>query len=759
MPPLVEDWSGQVIADGRFRVVSRLGEGGMGFVYQALDLRLDTDVVIKVPHPDLLSKPDIARRFLREGKSLVKLNHPHIVNILDVGEHERLPYIVMQFLGGGDLSDRLKTHRDNNTAPVAADVIRWLQPIASALDFVHARGYVHRDIKPANILFDEFDHPYLSDFGIIKGIEDEVMQHTSRLTSTGMAVGTPDYMAPELIMGGQITGAADQYALAIVVFESLCGCLPFDGGTVGAIMVQHANAIPPDAREFNESIPANIAEALAKALGKNPEERFPNVVEMIDSLTGGEAAQSMSSTKIETEVAETAAAPTSSIAKPDVPTQSARKADCPNCSTRFTVTSKLINKSARCPKCKAKLYIDAELNVSLNPQTATNQLLKTQEIESVTTAATPDVPVTSTSNHATANNVGPKALRLLKSVFLLARNALTVVTRPAILLASKAKANALILSVCLVLLFCLGLLGYSFFGIGSSLLSHSSSLESQQGVSGNSEPKRGSNIIIVDGEEVALPIAIQNPGEPEVHNLMTKAVHKDIQSAIDAANRGDILMLTEGIYPGAFRISKEVKIQAYTGNVVIDGEGADKIITVEQRTELRNLIITNGRFAIDMNRSGNTYTCSHCVVSDCETAFSINQSQGRNGNARIFHSIVIDCGNAININDGGTVEITNSILDNVGTAYVCTNGRGIIPRNILFHNVKTRVAGNNTDNIRPDKHELVGNPMFVDPRAENLLKRNYKVRDKSPAVDTGIKYTTNDHFQGWALDRGIHEDW
>src|SRR5437660_2380650 len=163
------NWIGLTLAHGRFQVAAKLGEGGMGYVFKARDLHLDCEVVIKVPRRAMLEDAEFSGRFAREIRSLVRLVHPHIVKVLDVGEHESMPFAVMQFLSGGSLRERQCPGGDDRPQPISpAELTSWLPPIAAALDFIHAQGYIHRDVKPDNILFDAHGHVYLSDFGVAK---------------------------------------------------------------------------------------------------------------------------------------------------------------------------------------------------------------------------------------------------------------------------------------------------------------------------------------------------------------------------------------------------------------------------------------------------------------------------------------------------------------------------------------------------------------------------------------------------------------
>ena len=164
------DWTGMTLSDGRYAITAKLGEGGMGLVYRARDTRLGMDVVIKVPRQAMLDDPEFSGRFAREIRSLVKLSHPCIVKVTDVGQQDGLPFAIMQYLSGGSLEDRLVDPSGRAVAVDPKTVPGWLQGVASALDYVHSQGYVHRDVKPGNILFDSQGHSFLGDFGVIKAL-------------------------------------------------------------------------------------------------------------------------------------------------------------------------------------------------------------------------------------------------------------------------------------------------------------------------------------------------------------------------------------------------------------------------------------------------------------------------------------------------------------------------------------------------------------------------------------------------------------
>ena len=332
----VGTWVGRELAHGRYRVDAQIGEGGMGTVFRAWDNNLGTDVVIKAPHPSMMQDAEFASRFTRETGSLVKLSHPHIVKISDVGESDGVPFAVMQFLPGGSLEDRLKPESAGDGRPLPAESLKsWLVSIAEALDFVHQQGYIHRDVKPANILFDSHGHSYLSDFGIAKSAVSGTAAGSARtLTGSGMVLGTPEYMAPELILGQPCDGRVDQYALAVTVFEILAGRRPFEDATSTAVLVQHSTKEPPDLTSLIPDVLPGLAAAIRKALSKSPNDRFANCRKFADAV-----------------LAAVASAPKSGEAK----------AKCPACQRLLKLADKVRGKEIVCPACKTKLRVSDDL--------------------------------------------------------------------------------------------------------------------------------------------------------------------------------------------------------------------------------------------------------------------------------------------------------------------------------------------------------------------------------------------------------------
>jgi serine/threonine-protein kinase len=249
----------------------------MAIIYRARD-EMNRDVVIKVPRSSLLQEAEFTARFLREIRSLVHLSHPHIVEVIDVDEHEGIPFAVFQYLAGGSLRDRLHRGPEGEVIPFQPNELGgWLEEIAEALDFIHAQGYIHRDVKGDNILFDAEGKAFLSDFGIAKALTREsTARARTAFTAAVMVMGTAEYLATELIMGEPSDGRADQYALGVVLYELLAGARPFDGPNPAAILVKHTAERPKPLRELAPAISDALAHVIHKALAKNPRDRFPD---------------------------------------------------------------------------------------------------------------------------------------------------------------------------------------------------------------------------------------------------------------------------------------------------------------------------------------------------------------------------------------------------------------------------------------------------------------------------------------------------
>jgi serine/threonine-protein kinase len=247
---------------GSWQVESLIAEGGMGRVYLARSTD-GQEVALKLVKADLAHDAIFRKRFEREASMAERLEHPHVVPVLDSGEHEGTPYLAQRLIRGGSLDDRLE--RDG-----ALDIdfaLRVCSEVASGLDALHATGLFHRDVKPANILLDEAETAYITDFGLAKDSQG------SLLTRPGQTLGSLDYMAPEQIRAEEISAATDVYALACVMYECVTGKPPFADRQGMRALWAHLQDDPPDATEGRQDLPQAFASELRRALAKDPAER------------------------------------------------------------------------------------------------------------------------------------------------------------------------------------------------------------------------------------------------------------------------------------------------------------------------------------------------------------------------------------------------------------------------------------------------------------------------------------------------------
>ncbi|CAN5904810.1 hypothetical protein BH11GEM2_BH11GEM2_34690 [soil metagenome] len=260
----------------RYRILRRLGGGGMATVYRAEQMPLSREVVVKVLHPHLARDAEMAERFRREAEAAAQLVHPFICPLLDFGRSGETVYIVMPYLGGGSLADKVQKERAVAPTVVAAAAAQ----VAVGLDHAHLRGVVHRDVKPDNILFDDDGNAFITDFGIATA------RFHGRLTASGRAMGTPHYMSPEQAMGKLVDGRSDLYALGVVMYEGLVGFPPFDGADAFSVGYKHVHEKPVDLGEIDSRLPEALVEIVMRCLVKSPDDRYARGDALADALLG-----------------------------------------------------------------------------------------------------------------------------------------------------------------------------------------------------------------------------------------------------------------------------------------------------------------------------------------------------------------------------------------------------------------------------------------------------------------------------------------
>jgi eukaryotic-like serine/threonine-protein kinase len=274
--PNPQDRLVSALAD-RYRIERELGAGGMATVYLAEDLKHHRKVAVKVLRPELSAALG-SERFLREIETTAGLHHPHILPLYDSGRAADFLFYVMPFVDGESLRDRLSREKQ---LPLE-DALRITREVADALSFAHSRGIVHRDIKPENILLAS-GHAMVADFGIARAVSEAGAE---RLTATGMSVGTPLYMSPEQAAGdSNLDGRSDLYSLACVLYEMLAGQPPFTGATAANVVHQHLTAEARPISQLRPAVPPPVADALARALAKNPADRFSPAAHFAAALT------------------------------------------------------------------------------------------------------------------------------------------------------------------------------------------------------------------------------------------------------------------------------------------------------------------------------------------------------------------------------------------------------------------------------------------------------------------------------------------
>jgi tetratricopeptide (TPR) repeat protein/predicted Ser/Thr protein kinase len=272
----VADLAGKTL--GKYRLIEQLGRGGFASVYKAYQPRLDRYVAVKVLHPHLVEGEDFLARFEREAKAVAGLRHPRIIIVHDFDVDDNTYFMVMEFIEGQSLKERMEELTAAKKHMPLAEVQRIIDDVASALDYAHGRGMLHRDIKPSNVVINKSGDSFLADFGIAR-----ILSNT-QFTATGALIGTPAYMSPEQGQGLSVSSASDVYSLGVMLYELLVGRVPFDADTPLAIIFKHISDALPSVRAFRPELPEALERVTYKALAKHPEDRYQKPGELAQAL-------------------------------------------------------------------------------------------------------------------------------------------------------------------------------------------------------------------------------------------------------------------------------------------------------------------------------------------------------------------------------------------------------------------------------------------------------------------------------------------
>jgi serine/threonine-protein kinase len=262
------------LLSGRYRLDAQVGAGGMSTVYRAFDTVLERQVAIKLMHREIAQDSDQLERFRREARAVAQLNHPHIVGVIDASEDDGMPYIVLEYVEGETLKDRIRRH---GRLPIP-DAVAYAIEVARALGAAHERQIVHRDVKPQNVLLDEEGTAKVTDFGIARSLADQ------GLTADGRVLGTTDYVSPEQALGHAVTGQSDLYSLGVVLFEMLTGDVPFHGENQVAVAMKHVREELPDVQVRRPETSSALAAVVDRATARDLGVRYATAEAMVDDL-------------------------------------------------------------------------------------------------------------------------------------------------------------------------------------------------------------------------------------------------------------------------------------------------------------------------------------------------------------------------------------------------------------------------------------------------------------------------------------------
>jgi serine/threonine-protein kinase len=270
-------WIGRTLGN-RYKIERLLGQGGMSAVYKAHDPNLKRVVAIKLIHEHLSTDPSFVQRFESEAAAVASLRHPNIVQVFDFNNDGGVYYMVLEYIEGETLQDRMKRLSDDGQQLSLAEAIKIITHIADAVNYAHQHAMIHRDIKPANIMLGHQGQAILMDFGIVKITGGE------RHTATGALVGTARYMPPELIRGGDADSRSDIYSLGITLYEALSGRPPFVADSAMTLMMMHLHNPVPDVRDFRSGIQPELVTILENCLAKEPDDRYQSAAELSADL-------------------------------------------------------------------------------------------------------------------------------------------------------------------------------------------------------------------------------------------------------------------------------------------------------------------------------------------------------------------------------------------------------------------------------------------------------------------------------------------
>jgi beta-lactam-binding protein with PASTA domain/predicted Ser/Thr protein kinase len=262
-----------VVVDSRYRLLSRLGSGGMAEVWAAEDTELGRQIALKLLHGRLAADDDFVERFRREASAAAGLQHPNVVSVYDRGESQGTYYIAMEYLRGPSLKDLV---RRGPLEPRYA--VELVVQVLRAARFAHRRGIVHRDLKPHNVMLDDEGRVKVTDFGIARA-------GASDMTETGLIMGTAQYLSPEQAQGHAVTERSDLYSIGVMLFELLTGRVPFEGESPVTIALRHVSEPPPAPSQLNPAVPPALDAVVLRALAKDPRDRFADADEFIAALT------------------------------------------------------------------------------------------------------------------------------------------------------------------------------------------------------------------------------------------------------------------------------------------------------------------------------------------------------------------------------------------------------------------------------------------------------------------------------------------